>query len=97
VKDIDRMTHSIAAGTLRRLEFRGEGSQEERLALAVRALQTSPPEWAHVWRKRAEIYATGRTVKVLVGDLVSWDGITDEMVDEVESAFAEDSTEGEES
>jgi hypothetical protein len=94
VKDIDKMSHATASGTLRMMERRGEGSQEERLALAKRALETSPVEWEHVWKKRIQIYASGRTVKVLVGELVSFDGVTDDMVDEIEEVFAEE--EGEE-
>jgi hypothetical protein len=90
VKDISKMSHATASGTLRRLEFRGEGSQEERLALAKRALDTSPLEWEHVWKRRVQIYASDRTVKVKVGgEVTSIDGVPVETIDSVNEIFEE--------
>jgi hypothetical protein len=64
VNDIATMDHKEASGTLRQLEYHDEGSPTERLALAERALETSPEQWAFIWRKRVEIYESGRWVRV---------------------------------
>jgi hypothetical protein len=88
--DVSKMTHNVASGTLRRLEFRGEGDQEERLALAKRALETSPLEWEHVWKKRVQIYASGQSVKVKVAEITTVDGVPVELIDEINDVFAEE-------
>ncbi len=96
--DVAKMDHKTAAGTLRRLEYRNEGDEVERFALALRALKTSPPQWAHVWAKRVALYASGRTVKVLTADIASLDGVPTALVDEIDAVEREmERNEGEQS
>ncbi len=83
--DIESMTHDEASRVLRILERAGSREQEKMLALAERAAETSPPEWAHVWNKRVEIYRAGRSVH--------WKRTTDEnfdpqLVRDVEAVFS---------
>jgi hypothetical protein len=89
VNDISKMSHVTASGTLRRLEHRGEGSQEERLALAQRALETSPVEWDHVWKRRVQIYASGHTVKTKVAEIIALDGVDVRTIDEINAVERE--------
>jgi hypothetical protein len=98
VNDVSTMDHKTATGTLRRLEFHNEGSPEERLALAVRALETSSSEWRHVWLRRVDLYSRGRTVKVMVGDITSLDGVDVTTIDEINAVEREmERNEGEQS
>jgi hypothetical protein len=82
--DIENMDHDHAAGTLRLLERAGSKKVAEMLALAERAVETSPPEWAHVWNKRVEIYRAGRTVRWKVG---TPDNFDPQLVADVEAVF----------
>jgi hypothetical protein len=63
----------------------------EMLALAERASQTAPPEWKHVYDRRAEIYRSGRRVKIGFSDATFTPLDEDpELVAEIEEVFREE-------
>jgi hypothetical protein len=82
---IENMDHEHAAGTLRMLERAGSKKQAEMLALAERAAETSPPEWAHVWNKRVEIYRAGRVVR---WKKTTYENFDPQLVRDVEAVFS---------
>jgi hypothetical protein len=87
-QDIATMPHAEAAGLMRALARAGSGEPRLLLALAERALATSPPAMVPTYAKWRDAAAAGRRVRIATFPATfSTVPVSDDLRREVEEAF----------